>query len=188
MTTAAKITRRAVIVGAPAALAACGATINGRTSRAERIDKRVDAALEFMFAEIPGTRDLYDRAAGVLVMPLVTKAGLGLGGAYGEGALRINGATVAYYSTAQASYGFQIGAQQYAHALFFMTPEALADFRNSKGWALGADVGYVVQDASGRVGVETTNVLSPIVAVVFGQAGLMVGASIAGTKYTRIYP
>jgi lipid-binding SYLF domain-containing protein len=39
-------------------------------------------------------------AAGMLVMPLVTEAGFGFGGAYGRGALRIGGTTVDYYSAA----------------------------------------------------------------------------------------
>ena len=64
-------------------------------------------------------------------MPLVTEAGFGFGGSYGRGALRIEGVTVDYYSATKATFGFQIGAQQYAHALFFMTPEALEEFRRS---------------------------------------------------------
>ena len=180
-------TRRGVLLaGTGAALAACSPISRGGTA-GERIDRRVDAAIDFMYSEIPGSRELAERSFGMLVMPLVSKVGFGIGGAYGEGALRIGGATVNYYSTAQASFGLQIGAQQYAHTLFFMTPEALADFRNSDGWALGADVEYVVQDNAGRVGLETTNILSPIVALVYGQAGLIVGATIEGTKYTRIF-
>ena len=75
-------------------------------------------------------------------MPLVTEAGLGLGGAYGRGALRVNDVTVDYYSVTKASGGLQIGAQQYAHVLFFMTEQALTDFRRSPGWAAGADTVY----------------------------------------------
>lgn len=181
-------TRRGVLLGGTGvALAACSPITRGSGTAGDRIDRRVDAAIDFMYAEIPGSRDLASRSFGMLVMPLVSKIGFGVGGAYGEGALRIGGATVNYYSTAQASFGLQIGAQQYAHTLFFMTPEALADFRGSEGWALGADAEYVVQDSAGRVGVETTNVLSPIVALVYGQAGLIVGVQLEGTKYSRIY-
>jgi hypothetical protein len=64
-------------------------------------------------------------------MPLMTEVGAGFGGAFGRGALRIQGVTVDYYSAAKGSFGLQIGAQQYAHALFFTTPEALENFRRS---------------------------------------------------------
>lgn len=178
------LSRRGFVLGVGATVAACSAT--GRGSRNQRIDQRVDAAIQFMYDKIPGTRDLADRSVGMLVMPVITKAGFGVGGAYGEGALRIGGATVGYYSLSQGSWGLQIGAQQYAQVLFFMTSEALADFRASEGWAIGADAEVTVKDQGGRIGVDSTNVLSPIIGVVFGQAGLIVGAQFEGTKYTPI--
>ena len=178
-----KWTRRAFIASVGASAAACTTSAG---SSAARIDARVRAALQLMYAELPGSRDLADKANGMLVMPNVTKAGIGIGAAYGEGSLMIHGATVDYYSTAQASIGFQFGAQQYAHTLFFMTPEALADFRGSQGFALGADIQYVVVNTGDSFGVETTSVLSPIVAVVYGQSGLIAGATLEGTKYSRI--
>jgi lipid-binding SYLF domain-containing protein len=132
-------------------------------------------------------RELAAKSYGVLYMPLITEAGFGVGGAYGQGALRINDVTVDYYSTAKATFGFQIGAQQYAHALFFLTEAALGDFRRSPGWAAGADVRYATPDQGGSLGKETTE-LSPVIALVFGQSGLIAGATLAGTKYTRIIP
>ncbi|MGR3570814.1 lipid-binding SYLF domain-containing protein [Brevirhabdus sp.] len=183
------INRRYFLLAAGALTTTTAACSNGMGGQgADRLNLRVEAAKDYMFANIPGTRNLADKAAGVLIMPLVTKAGLGVGGSYGRGALQINGATVDYYSATQASFGIQIGAQQYAHALFFMTPEALGDFRFSSGWAAGADVEYAVSDRGNNLGVDTTTVLNPVIAVVFGQAGLIAGASIEGTKYTRIIP
>ena len=180
--------RRALLCGAAAtlALSACG---NGVGSEgAAKLDARVDTTLNFLDTNYPGTRDLRDKAVGMLVMPLITEASFGFGGAYGRGALRVNDITVDYYSAAQASFGLQIGAQQYAHVLYFMTEEALAEFRGSSGWAAGADVEYAVNDRGGNLSAETTTVLAPVIAVVFGQAGLLAGASVEGTKYTRIIP
>lgn len=179
--------RRAMAV--LAATAALGACANGVGSRgAETIDARVDATLNYLFSTYPGTRELERKAAGMLVMPLVTEAGFGVGGSYGRGALRVNGVTVDYYSATQASIGLQIGAQQYSHVLFFMTPQALEEFRRSPGFAVGADLEYAAADRGGNLSVETTTTLSPVIALVFGQAGLIAGASIEGTKYTRIIP
>lgn len=179
--------RRTVMMGvATLPLAACS---NGLGSgQSEVIDARVDRALNFLYAEVPGARQLGQEANGILVMPLVTEAGFGFGGSYGRGALRINGATVDYYSVASGSFGLQIGAQQYAHALFFMTEEALFNFRRSPGWAAGANVQYAVNTEADNLGVETTTLLDPVIAVVFGQAGLIAGASLEGLRYTRILP
>jgi len=167
-------------------LAACG---NGVESNgAATIDARVDSTLDYLFASYPGTQDLATRSSGMLVMPLVTEVGLGLGGSFGQGALRIGGVTVDFYSAAAASAGLQIGAQQYSHVLFFMTPDALAEFRQSDGWAAGAGIEYVANTQGETLIADTTTTLSPVIAVVFGQTGLRVGATIEGTKYTRIIP
>ncbi|PID35147.1 MAG: twin-arginine translocation pathway signal, partial [Rhodobacterales bacterium] len=128
--------RRGFLIGAGGVAllgAGCGNGIG--SNRGAAIDARVDATLNHLYNRYPGTRDLADKSTGMLVMPLVTEAGLGIGGAYGRGALRVGGATVDYYAQAEASFGFQIGAQQYAHVLFFMTEEALQHFRTSDGWA-----------------------------------------------------
>ncbi|WP_299148183.1 YSC84-related protein [uncultured Tateyamaria sp.] len=183
------LSRRAFSAGALAGtgvLAACGNGIGGRGGAT--IDARVSATLDEMYRTYPNTRNLAQKASGVLVMPLVTEAGLGLGGAYGRGALLINDITVDYYSVVKGSGGLQIGAQQFAHVLFFMTEDALLKFRRSPGWAAGADIEYVVSDQGDGVAADTTTALSPVLAAVFARAGLRLGATLEGTKYTRIIP
>ncbi len=165
-----QISRRGLLAGSSAALllAACDTTVvgNGVGSRgAAQIDARVQATQQYLFGNFPGTRDLANRSRGVLIMPLVTEAGFGFGGGYGRGALQINGQTVDYYSTTRATFGLQIGAQQYAHALFFMTEAALGDFRRSNGWAAGADIRYATPEQGGSIGKETTE-LDPVVGLV----------------------
>lgn len=167
-------------------LAACGNGIG--SPGAATIDARVDSTLNFMYQTYPGTRDLANRAAGTLVMPLITEVGLGVGGSFGRGALRVGPSTVDYYSSASGSAGFQIGAQQFSHVLFFMTEDALLNFRQSPGWAAGADLEYAISAQGETLRAETTTSLSPVIAVLFGQTGLRVGATLEGTKYTRIIP
>jgi len=179
--------RRNFILGSGAlgALAACGNGIGG--DGGTTLDARVDATRDFLFSRYPGTRELAGKAFGILYMPLVTEAGFGFGGGYGRGALRINDVTVDYYSATRATFGFQIGAQQYAHALFFMTQESLADFRRADGWAVGADARYAVPEQGASIGRETTE-NAPVIALVFGQSGLIAGVTLSGIKYTRIIP
>ncbi|WP_121063633.1 YSC84-related protein [Chachezhania antarctica] len=175
----------AAVVGVPL-LAACNNGVG--SSGAATIDARVQATLAEMYRTYPNTRDLAAKASGMLVMPLVTEAGFWLGGGYGRGALLIDGATVDYYATVKGSAGFQIGVQQYAHVLFFMTDAALNEFRRSSGWAVGADANYTIIDKGDGVAADSNTLRAPILAAVFGQAGLQVGATLEGTKYTRVIP
>lgn len=180
--------RRFMMVGAGAGLGLAGCGNGVGSGGGVRIDQRVDATRDFLFSRYPGTQELAQKAAGILWMPLITEAGFGIGGSYGRGALRVNDATVDYYSAAQATFGLQIGAQQYAHALYFMTPEALAGFRRSSGWAIGADAKYALSGEGETLLADTNTVLNPVVAFVFGQAGAIIGATLEGTKYNRIIP
>lgn len=174
-----------ILVGTTA-VAACGNGVG--SGAASKIDARVDATLDYLYRTYPSTRGLAEKSTGMLVMPLVTEGGLLVGGGYGRGALQINGVTVDYYSTTKGSFGLQIGAQQFAHVLFFMTEEALSRFRRSSGWAAGADIEYVFKDNAENLRAETTTSVAPVIAVIFGQAGLLAGASLEGKKYTRIIP
>jgi len=158
----------------------------------EVIDARVKLALDELYRDVPGARDLAAEAKGMLVMPQVVKGGFIVGGSYGEGVLTINhpgrgydGAD-AYYSVGAASVGFQAGVQSTSHVLFFLSDAALSRFQNSDGWEAGADAEVTLLDAGANIGVDTTSQSNPVVAIVFGEDGLLVGASLEGAKYSRI--
>ena len=85
---------------------------------AAELDRGARAALGKLYAKTPAAKALGKNAVGILVFPRIVKAGLVVGGQYGEGVLTQQGQTVAYYNTAGASYGLQAGAQAYGYALF----------------------------------------------------------------------
>ena len=68
--------------------------------------------MQQLYASVPLAKELGPKAHAILVFPKVTKAGLGIGGQYGEGALLKGGTAVAYYKTTGASFGLQAGGQQ----------------------------------------------------------------------------
>jgi len=103
-----------------------------------------------------------------------------------EGALRIDGKTVEYYSTAAGSVGFQIGAQKMNLILVFMQDEALKHFRTSSGWKVGVDGSVAFIDVGKGKSLDTINIKDPIVAFLFGQKGLMASATIEGAKFTKL--
>ena len=150
------------------------------------INRDAEIALQNLFEIDPNTISIYKNAQATLIIPRITKAGVVLGGAYGEGVLRINEAPVDYYSLASASYGFQIGAQQYSNIIFFMTEEALQKFRVKDGWELGADAEVVFRDKGYSIGVSSKTISKPVYAVVFDQKGLLAGTSLVGAKFSRL--
>ncbi|HEX2114313.1 MAG TPA: hypothetical protein VHM01_07900, partial [Alphaproteobacteria bacterium] len=89
-------------------------TTSPQQSQAKRseIDHAINGALDQLYRQEPGSRALVQQATGVLVFPRVFKAGLVVGGEYGEGALRVGGRTVEYYSATAGSLGLQAGAQE----------------------------------------------------------------------------
>lgn len=165
-----------LVVGAGQALA----------KSAKEIDISVDVTLEQFEKDIKGGREFLKSAKGVLVFPSVLKAGFGVGGEYGEGALRINGKTVDYYSTAAASIGFQLGAQSKRVLLVFMQDDALKKFRASTGWEAGVDGSVALVELGAGGAIDTTNIRSPIVGFVFGNKGLMYNLTLEGSKFTKI--
>ena len=153
---------------------------------AAEIDIGVTETLDRFKREVSGGGKFLQRASGVLVFPSVIKAGFGIGGEYGEGALRIKGKTVDYYNTAAASIGFQLGAQAKTVILVFMEDKALKKFRESQGWKAGVDgsVALVTLGAGGTI--DTKNISDPIVGFVFGNKGLMYNLTLEGSKYTKL--
>ena len=153
---------------------------------AKGIDVKVDFALEFFKNEVNGGQEFLKGAKGVLVIPRIIKAGLVLGGEYGEGALRVGGKTVDYYSVAAGSFGFQLGIQEKNIIIVFMEDEALKKFRGSPGWKAGAD-GSIVLTSIGVGGfTDTMTAHSSIVTYVFGQRGLMFNVTLEGAKFTKL--
>ena len=181
--------RRAfALSGLAGAVALGGCNRVSQNTSLDRLDARVDATLSKMYAQYGKTRSIAARSAGMLVMPLITEAGLGLGGGFGRGALRVGGGSVDYYTTTKANWGVQIGANQYAHVLFFMTEDALSDFRSGDGWELSADVEAAIYDDGQNFSTSTTTTSAPVISIIFGQAGLKLGVTVEGSKYTRLSP
>ena len=120
------------------------------------------------------------------MFPTIVKAGFGFGGEYGEGAMRIGGKTVAYYNTAAASFGFQIGAQARSVIIMFMTPEALANFRRVDGWKVGVDGSVAIITIGAGGSIDTDKITNPVVGFVVDPKGLMYNLTLEGSKISRI--
>jgi lipid-binding SYLF domain-containing protein len=150
------------------------------------IDIGVQSTLDAFYAENPNNRALIAKAAGVLVFPKVTKAGLGVGGERGHGALLVNGHPVGYYKMSGASVGATIGVASRSEIIVFMTQGARDNFERSTGWTIGADVGVAVASKGAGGEYDTETMKKPVIAFVLGEHGLMGDVSLAGTKITKL--
>jgi lipid-binding SYLF domain-containing protein len=190
--------RRSFILGTAAAtgalaLSACGTvstvgttTGNRPAPRRQKTDADADAALTRLFTTTPGSREIVGKARGALIFPSVIAAGLGIGGQYGEGALRVGNLTEDYFSLASLSIGLQIGAQSKTIIFLFMTQDALDKFRRSQGWSVGADASVAVLHTGANGAIDINAVTAPVVAFILTNTGLMVNLNLEGTKVTRL--
>lgn len=173
-------------VTGPGSSADAGEAAEKNTRRRREIEADVDAALTRLYGTVKGSRELIGKSSAVLVFPEVVGAAFGVGGQYGRGALRAGGRTVGYFSTTAGSFGFQVGAQSRAIFYAFMTSGAYERFKRSSGWKVGADatVALVKMGVNGQL--DTSTAVNPIEAFVLTNAGLMAGASLEGSKVSRL--
>ncbi len=153
---------------------------------AKEINAEVNDALKLFYQRVKGSKEFLQASKGFLIIPNLVKAGVGVGGMYGEGAMRVGEKTVEYYSLVGGSVGFQIGAQKTNLILIFMNEEALKKFRASSGWKAGVDGSVAFIDVGAGKSLDTLNIKDPIVAFMFGQRGLMANATVEGSKFTKL--
>lgn len=155
---------------------------------ASEINSKVDVALNTLYKNSPGASTLAKEAKAILTFPDIVKAGLIVGGQYGDGALRKGGKTVAYYRSVAASYGLQAGVQSFGYVLFFMDNESLDYLEKSKGWEIGSGPSVVVVDEGFGKKMSSTTLRKGVYAYIFDQKGLMAGLGLEGSKITKITP
>jgi lipid-binding SYLF domain-containing protein len=169
-----------------ALLALVAAPRAGEASSASEINDAANATLHRFVEQNPSADELGHKAAGVLVFPSVLKAGIGLGGEYGEGVLIVHGNAAGYYNIISASFGFQLGVQSQSVIIMFVTEEALTQFENAYGWKVGIDGSIVIVTVGAAGSIDTDSLTSPIIGFILDQQGLMYSLSLEGSKITRI--
>lgn len=151
------------------------------------IEKRSANTLRNFKSKIKGADEVLSKARGILIMPAIYQGGIGVGGKYGEGALKINNKTYAYYNVVGASYGFQLGAQKKSLIIAFMDEDSLDKFKASNGFEFGVDASAAVITVGADGNFNQNDLMNkPIVAFAVDQKGLMYNLSLAGSKFTKI--
>lgn len=153
---------------------------------AKESDASVSACLDRFYTQVPGGKEAAGRAKGLLVMPGVIKAGLIVGGEYGEGALIVGEKTVSYYKLVAGSVGLQFGGEAKDIIIMFLTDAALKQFQATEGWEAGVDGNVALVNVGAGQRIDLKQINDPIIGYVFDVKGLMADLSLSGAKFTKV--
>ena len=154
----------------------------------EKLVARGLESLQELASSEPRSRRFARGAKGVLVFPSILKAGFVFGGETGNGVLFEQGKPTGFYNLTGGSWGLQIGGQDFAYALFFMTDNSLGYLKKSDGWSAGTGPSITVINKSGAAEADSTTLSHDVYAFPFNGKGLMADLTLQGTKITRIHP
>lgn len=127
----------------------------------------------------PDLTSYFSKAYGYAFFPKITKAGLGIGGAGGEGLVFEKGKVIGKATLMQATFGLQAGGEQYSEVIFFETKDALERFKNGKfKFAGGASAVLLEKGASVDVAYQ-----DGVAVVTDTKGGIMADASLGTQKF-----
>ncbi len=173
---------------ATAAAASIGSAQSAQAASASEIDHNAREALQVLYRTHPVAEKLSHEARGILVFPKIVKAGLIVGGSFGEGELIRQDAPSEYFNSVSGSWGLQAGAQSYGYVVFLMNRKAIRYVHRTEGWEIGVGPTVVVVDEGAAKNLSTSTLKDDAYAFIFDQQGLMASVSIEGSKISHIHP
>ena len=132
------------------------------------------------FKRIGRLKPYFKEAAGFAVFPNIAKAGLGIGGARGNGEVFEDGKVIGSTTVTQLSFGFQLGGQAFSQIIFFQNKRDLDRFTDGN-FEFGASASAALITEGANASVDYTN---GVAVMTFSKGGLMYEASIGGQKFT----
>jgi len=140
----------------------------------------VQGTIDAYLAADPGLSKFFDNAAGYVVFPGIGKAGLGIGGAHGNGEVIARGrGAIGKASMTQVTVGVQIGGQEYSEIIFLAEPVDLERF-TSGGLELAAQVSAVAITAGAADGADYKDGVAVFTRT---KSGMMAEASVGGQDF-----
>ena len=132
------------------------------------------------FKRIRRLKPYFKEAAGFAVFPNIAKAGLGIGGARGNGEVFEDGKVIGSTTVTQLSFGFQLGGQAFSQIIFFQNKRDIDRFTDGN-FEFGASASAALITEGANASVDYTN---GVAVMTFSKGGLMYEASIGGQKFT----
>jgi len=100
--------------------------------------------------------------------------------------LRVYDQNIQYYNNISGSVGFQFGIERRSEVIMFLSKNALNRFKDSDGWDGGADGSVAIANFGAGEDLTVENIKDPVISFIFSPQGLMVNASLEGTKISKI--
>jgi lipid-binding SYLF domain-containing protein len=153
-----------------------------------------------LFRNAGESGSFFGNSYGYALFPTIGKAGLGVGGAYGEGRVYQQRKYVGNSNMKQLSIGFQAGGQGYSQIVFLQDKRAFDEF-TSGNFEFGANVNAVVITAAASGTAATTGTTGTAsggkkdaatagefhkgtAVFIISKGGLMYEASVSGQKFS----
>ena len=132
------------------------------------------------FKRIGSLKPFFREAAGFAVFPNIAKAGLGIGGARGNGEVFEDGKVIGSTTVTQLSFGLQLGGQAFSQIIFFQNKRDLDRFTDGN-FEFGASASAALITEGANASVDYTN---GVAVMTFSKGGLMYEASVGGQKFS----
>lgn len=162
-------------------------------------DEKYEETIE-LFKNAGESAGFFADSYGYAVFPTIGKAGIGIGGARGDGRVYAQGQHIGNSTMTQLSIGLQLGGQAFSQIIFFKDQRALNEF-TSGNFEFGAQAGAVVITAAASAGAGSTGAGASasggkkdattagryyrgMTTFIIAKGGLMFEASVSGQNFS----
>jgi lipid-binding SYLF domain-containing protein len=148
------------------------------------IHEEAQATLNRLQEKHSNLKERLKKAYGYAVFPSIGRASVVLGGAHGLGEVFEQGEPIGFASMNQITIGVQVGGQTFSEILMFKDKHALDKFKTRGRLGLTFNASAVIVKAA----ATATNNVSDIQTSAYSQGGMLLEASMGGSKYSFIPP
>ena len=174
--------RTAMVTGVCVLAGACSSYTMSENDKADHykaMEGRSTAIVDNVKQSSPTLARFIKDSAAYVVFPDVTKGGVGIGGAHGEGTVYQGGKVIGYATLSQGTLGPQLGGQRYTEFVFFRTDADLARFKTGE-FTFAAQASAV---AAAKGDSVTADYSDGVAVFTRDEEGLMFEAVIGGQKF-----
>ena len=176
------ITRAAMVLAVATGLLVGCTTAPPTPEGRNALVENATLAMQDMNRVDPGVEPLARKGYGYALFPEVVKAGLGVGGGYGQGVVYEQGQHVGYADLTLGSVGLQIGGQTFSELIVFENKATMDRFKLSPVDFTAGAAAMILQNGA----AANASFIEGIAVVVRPITGAMAEATIGGQQFKYI--